>query len=811
MNLLYPASVLFFLCLCPIIAFTDSSIDNPTHYTADDVSINCGSMGSFAARNGREWIGDVPHKTARISRSRFSYAFRVSPGPKILRLHFNSAPYKGFKGLKDLFTVEAGPFILLGNFSASLTAGMKPFSKEFCLNIQDNEQLVISFSSEASDTYAFINGIEIISVPTSVSYFQGGGDIGVQVVGHESPIYLDQYAALELVHRLNIKHNSQFSGDFDATLPLWAMRKADNVKQNKTWKIAVGVGFRYMIRLHFSEIGLKIAAVSGDVMMFKVLINEMTAHTNIEIVKEMDDGENNNRPRYKDYMVMMRGQRKEGKRDLLISLHSHDDLIGGKVFIAGFEIFKLSNPDNSLAGPNPVPPARDSPSHTFQVLISVLGHRNVFAFVAVTIISLAERLCRRFSLSEIELATRNFSDAFLIGRGGFGKVYKGHIDRVQTKTVAVKRLKSNSMQGAHEFLMEIETLSELRHVNLVSLIGYCNEHREMILVYDYMANGTLSDHLYKLSIDNCSLLTWKQRLNICIGAGRGLDYLHTGHRVIHRDVKTSNILLDENFVAKVSDFGLAKHEDRSKLQQSHVSTRVKGTKGYLDPHYLYTRKLTRKTDTYAFGVVLLEVLCGRPAVDLSVAEDEHILTIWARHMINKGEVDRIVASSLREEISPASLKTFVEVAERCLRDEPKNRPTMSQVVQQLELALEQQEARRPVLAPNKITIRPIGNDLSGQPAMATFTAVQNQTNFNSSKATFTAVQNQTNFNSSKVGQNAIMLKLSRLWLWDGFSNRFKSISENELLVSGTPLIFHGLFIFVLNLVAWYQRKKPQDH
>ncbi|KAL3624074.1 hypothetical protein CASFOL_032890 [Castilleja foliolosa] len=197
-------------------------------------------------------------------------------------------------------------------------------------------------------------------------------------------------------------------------------------------------------------------------------------------------------------MVMIRGKRKEGKRDLLISVHSYDEFIDGKGVIAGFEIFKLSNLDNSLASPNLLPPAQGSPSKTILILFSIFRRRNVFAFAAIAMISLvnivfhklrehskansaeeenkpsarAERLCRRFSLVEIQLATRNFSDGHLIGRGGFGKVYKGLIDSGQT-TVAVKRLKSNSTQGKHEFLMEIETLSELRHVNLVSLIGYC--------------------------------------------------------------------------------------------------------------------------------------------------------------------------------------------------------------------------------------------------------------------------------------------------------------------------------------------------
>lgn len=303
----------------------------------------------------------------------------------------------------------------------------------------------------------------------------------------------------------------------------------------------------------------------------------------------------------------------------------------------------------------------------------------------------AERLYQRFSLAEIESVTRNFSEALLIGKGGFGKVYKGTIDNGR-EVVAIKRLKSDSTQGKHEFLTEIETLCELRHINLVSLIGFCNDHKEMILVYEYMPRGTLSDHLFKNSREgnDSYSLTWKQRLNICIGSARGLDYLHTGNRVIHRDVKASNILLDGNLVAKVSDFGLAKHEDQS-TSQSYVITKVKGTHGYMDPYYFSTLKLTRKSDTYAFGVVLLEVLCERRATDSRFGKDDHCLTNWARKKIRQGEVKEIVASSLLDEIQPDSLKVFVEVAERCLHDEPKKRPTMAQIVVQLQCALEHQE------------------------------------------------------------------------------------------------------------------------
>ncbi|KAL8457114.1 hypothetical protein ACS0TY_035089 [Phlomoides rotata] len=304
----------------------------------------------------------------------------------------------------------------------------------------------------------------------------------------------------------------------------------------------------------------------------------------------------------------------------------------------------------------------------------------------------AERFCRRFSLAEIQSATENFSETHLVGHGGFGNVYKGQIDNGK-EYVAIKQLAPNSNQGESEFLMEIETLSKLRHMNLVSLIGYCNQNGEMILVYEYVARGTLADHLYRnRESDDFLPLRWKQCLNICIGAGRGIDYLHTGTSIIHRDVKTTNILLDEYFTAKVSDFGLAKHLSTSSTK-SHVSTIIKGSFGYLDPSYFTTCRLTRKSDTYSFGVVLLEVLCGRPAVDPRLGEDERSLVMWAQEKIRKGKTDQIVASNMRDEISDNCLKTYVGIARRCLNLEPKKRPTMAQVVGQLEFALEQQDRK----------------------------------------------------------------------------------------------------------------------
>ncbi|KAM7466765.1 hypothetical protein LguiB_014327 [Lonicera macranthoides] len=305
-----------------------------------------------------------------------------------------------------------------------------------------------------------------------------------------------------------------------------------------------------------------------------------------------------------------------------------------------------------------------------------------------------EQPCRCFSLADVLSATHNFDEALVIGKGGFGKVYKGVVDNGAT-TIAIKRLNPMSKQGAHEFWTEIKMLSKIRHSHIVSLIGYCNDCHEMILVYEYMVRGTLADNLHKSEKTGYnSTLCWVQRLKICIEAARGLDYLHTGtgvqDRVIHRDVKSSNILLDENWAAKISDFGLSKIGPANQ-SYSHVSTNVKGTFGYVDMEYFLTHQLTRKSDVYAFGVVLFEVLCGRPAVDLRLNVEQRGLAGWAQRCIKEGMLDQIIDPTLRWQIVPKSLVEFVRIANKCLHSLSKKRPSMAKVVVSLERALELQQ------------------------------------------------------------------------------------------------------------------------
>ncbi|CAN0909343.1 Serine/threonine-protein kinase PBL27 [Linum grandiflorum] len=233
-----------------------------------------------------------------------------------------------------------------------------------------------------------------------------------------------------------------------------------------------------------------------------------------------------------------------------------------------------------------------------------------------------------FTFRELAAATKNFRADCHLGEGGFGRVYKGRLESTN-RVVAIKQLDRNGLQGNREFLVEVLMLSLLHHDNLVNLIGYCADGDQRLLVYEYMPLGSLEDHLLDLPLDK-KPLDWNTRMKIAAGAAKGLEYLHdkANPPVIYRDLKCSNILLDEGFHPKLSDFGLAKLGPVG--DKTHVSTRVMGTYGYCAPEYAMTGQLTLKSDIYSFGVVLLEIITGRKAIDNSRAAGEHNLVAWAR-------------------------------------------------------------------------------------------------------------------------------------------------------------------------------------
>ncbi|KAG9141947.1 hypothetical protein Leryth_009295 [Lithospermum erythrorhizon] len=285
---------------------------------------------------------------------------------------------------------------------------------------------------------------------------------------------------------------------------------------------------------------------------------------------------------------------------------------------------------------------------------------------------------RVFSYRELASATNNFREESLIGEGGFGPVYKGVLERTG-QAIAVKTLNHAGLQGDKEFLVEVLMLNLLRHENLVNLIGYCAEGQQRLLVYEYLSAGSLEYHLHDLTTD-MEPLDWNTRMVVALGAAKGLNYLHNEAKppVIYRDLKSSNILLDENFQPKLSDFGLAKFGPGA--DKSHVSTRVMGTHGYCAPEYAGTGRLTVKSDIYSFGIVLLEIITGRRALDPTRPRREQILLDWARPFLRERNYVQLADPKLKGQFSGSSLQQVIGVVLTCLRDDHHKRPDANEVV-----------------------------------------------------------------------------------------------------------------------------------
>ncbi|KAK1432937.1 hypothetical protein QVD17_09840 [Tagetes erecta] len=785
--------------ICLLLLSTTTTITAQPYNATDYYSLDCGSSSTVTASD-RRWDGDerstfvpsnitttsfsstpfqpdpsvpiTPYSTARIfNTSSFTYNFPVSQGPKFLRLYFYPATYSDLNPNQSFFSVASNGYALLTNFSAFQAATflaktrfhagadgppVPNFVKEFIIYVKDTQILNVTFTP-SPNSYAFINGIEIVSMPENL-YFNHSE---LNYVGQTTGPIIDDKMALENVYRLNMG-GGHLSGNEDTGMyrswdqdnnyiyssigltPVYqkpityttetpdytapelvyqTQRSMGNQsdKYNLTWILPVDSGFFYKLRLHFCNI-IPQYTKRGQVL-FNVFINNQTADEEIDLFR-LTQG--SGYPVFKDYVVFVHdpdGNR--GKRDLWLAMHPnpHSELYGD-AYLNGLEAFKLSM-DGSFASPNPEVtgeypqlrptfPVRTSTKKTpYAAITGGVGGGLVVLTALVLVIfrrsrvkysvkdadkplestasshpSLPTDRCRHFTLTEVKAATCEFDDERVIGRGGFGTVYKGYIDNAKT-IVAIKRLNSSSKQGLNEFSTEIGFLSKLQHVQLVSLIGYCDDEGEMILVYDYMPNGTLREHLYK---KNNPPLSWERRLHICIGAAKGLQYLHTGanRAIIHRDVKSTNILLDENWVAKLSDFGLSKLGPKDQTK-NHVSTMVKGTIGYMDPEYYKSTQLTDKSDVYSFGVVLLEVLCGRPVINLRLPDLQVNLAEFGKYCYRKGTLHEIIDVSLSGEIDSKCLMKYGEIAYNCLKREGTARPSMDEVVWGLEFALQLQE------------------------------------------------------------------------------------------------------------------------
>ncbi|XVE76793.1 hypothetical protein DITRI_Ditri13aG0009100 [Diplodiscus trichospermus] len=296
---------------------------------------------------------------------------------------------------------------------------------------------------------------------------------------------------------------------------------------------------------------------------------------------------------------------------------------------------------------------------------------------------------RVFSFSELRQATHDFSMLLKIGEGGFGSVYKGSIKPADGKAepvvVAIKKLNKNGLQGHKQWMAEVQFLGVVDHPNLVKLIGYCavdaQRGIQRLLVYEFMENKSLEDHLFRRAFPP---LSWKTRLQIILGAAEGLAYLHEGLevQVIYRDFKASNVLLDENFNPKLSDFGLAREGPMA--GHTHVSTAVVGTYGYAAPDYIETGHLTDKSDVWSFGVVLYEILTGRRSLERGRPKAEQKLLDWVKMFpADSKKFSTIMDPRLENQFSIRAAREIAKLADTCLLKSPKDRPKMSQVVERL--------------------------------------------------------------------------------------------------------------------------------
>ncbi|XP_074268996.1 receptor-like protein kinase HERK 1 [Silene latifolia] len=682
-------------------------------------------------------------QTARIFTGNSVYTLPITQsGRYFIRLYFFPFDYGTYTMSTANFSVSAQEFNLLGDY----TPHKSPLVKEYSLNVTSNNLMITIDPSRGS--FAFLNALEVILVPDSLIIDHAtlidpaGSYNGLTRLALETVFRLNMGGPMvnfdndtlwrtwvpddgflvnkaSAVNKSNIKavrYAKGFATKYTAPASVYGTAKVMNSEDNPfanfnvTWEFMVAPGFQYLVRFHYCDIVSKALFQ----LVFSVYLNNWFVSPQLDLSKVTRALAT---PYFFDAVTPLA---KTNKLRICIAPSTVVNVYPNAI-LNGLEILKMSNSKGSLF----------LIEKSSRVKVGLIVGIVVGGFCVLVLACILFLLCRRsqrkltrqgLSKSWIPLslgrtshstgskfsntatsidsnlgyripfavvhdATSNFDESRVIGIGGFGKVYKGTLG--DGTKVAVKRGNPRSQQGLAEFRTEIELLSQFRHRHLVSLIGYCDEKNEMILIYEYMENGTVKSHLYGSDLPS---LSWKQRIEICIGAARGLHYLHTGYAkaVIHRDVKSANILLDETFMAKVADFGLSK--TGPELDQTHVSTAVKGSFGYLDPEYFRRQQLTEKSDVYSFGVVLFEVLCARPVIDPTLPREMVNLAEWAMKWLKKGQLDQIIDPTLAGKIKPDSLRKFGETAEKCLADFGVDRPTMGDVLWNLEYILQLQEA-----------------------------------------------------------------------------------------------------------------------
>ncbi|KAI4996594.1 hypothetical protein ZWY2020_051514 [Hordeum vulgare] len=640
----------------------------------------------------------------------------------VLRLHF--FPFLPSNSSQSVANISSSRFAVsvldayavMSSFSPPATGGVKEF---FIPRGALGGHFTITFVPDAGSS-AFVNAVELFPAPPELLW--NNTVTPVDPVGSNDLLRWKQYA-LETVYRLNVG-GPKVTTEKDTLWRTWlsdgpyqygapgqsevkstsspiiydpskgysrevapdVVYQTQRMGNYLRWTFPGEPDSRYLVRLHFCDYEV-VSSVVGVGIVFDVDVGQGVASTDLMPNARATQS---NEAFYMDYVARAPSA---GAGNLKVS-------IGGGM-LNGLEIMRLLPVDLRSRG-----------SLTAKRIVIITLSAMFGIIVLAWVVVWAEQLMNRsrdgktggtemvstklrISLTKIKAATDNFHECNLIGVGGFGNVYKGVL--TDGTPVAVKRATHASQQGLPEFQAEIVVLSGIRHRHLVSLIGYCSEQSEMILVYEHMEKGTLRSHLYG---SDAPPLSWRQRLEICIGAARGLHYLHRGYaeNIIHRDVKSTNILLGTDndgctggaIVAKVADFGLSRVGPS--FGETHVITAVKGSFGYLDPGYFKTQQLTDRSDVYSFGVVLLEVLCARPVIDQSLERGQINIAEWAVRMRGEGGLDKIADPRIAGEADEESLRKFAETAEKCLADCWVDRPSMGDVLWNLEYCQQLHEA-----------------------------------------------------------------------------------------------------------------------
>ncbi|KAF0902395.1 hypothetical protein E2562_016234 [Oryza meyeriana var. granulata] len=711
-----------------------------------------------AAADDKADVPSPVYLTARIFRDEATYSFPLTvPGWHFVRLYLFPLKNSDFDLATATFTVSTDTNVLLHSFTAENKPIMKEFLVNATENHLAVKFCPLKNSAAFINAIEVVNAPDELITDTAMGLAPVGEKGGLseaayQVVyrinvggpaiapdkdtlGRQWDVDAPYVQSKEAVKDVSVPVGNINFPDGTSKLVAPAQVYASCAKMadagvgspafNMSWKMDVDPSFGYLVRLFFADIVSK----SMNDLYFNVFVNGRKAISGLDLSTVTGEL---SAAYYKD--IVVNSSIATDKLSIQVGPMGEDT---GRVdaLLSGVEVLKMSNSVGSLDGEFGVDGKKADDGSGSRKAVAAVGFAMMFgAFAGLGAMAVKwykrpqdwERrnsfsswllpihtgqsfttskggssksgytfsstlgLGRFFSFAEIQAATKNFEESAIIGVGGFGNVYIGEID--DGTKVAVKRGNPQSEQGINEFNTEIQMLSKLRHRHLVSLIGYCDENSEMILVYEYMHNGPFRDHIYGKDLP---ALSWKQRLEICIGAARGLHYLHTGtaQGIIHRDVKTTNILLDDNFVAKVSDFGLSK--DGPGMNQLHVSTAVKGSFGYLDPEYFRCQQLTDKSDVYSFGVVLLETLCARPPIDPQLPREQVSLAEWGMQWKRKGLIEKIMDPKLAGTVNQESLNKFAEAAEKCLAEFGSDRISMGDVLWNLEYALQLQDANPP--------------------------------------------------------------------------------------------------------------------